>query len=57
MICEGDRIAQLILECIITPDVAEMDELPSTQRGAGGFGSTGGSAELGGENPVCEGPA
>uniref|UniRef100_A0A7S2CWN6 Deoxyuridine 5'-triphosphate nucleotidohydrolase n=1 Tax=Octactis speculum TaxID=3111310 RepID=A0A7S2CWN6_9STRA len=37
----GDRIAQLILERIHTPQVQEVDELPDTLRGAGGFGSTG----------------
>lgn len=37
----GDRIAQLILERIVTPDVVEVEELDSTERGAGGFGSTG----------------
>ncbi|KAJ9565807.1 hypothetical protein OSB04_001773 [Centaurea solstitialis] len=37
----GDRIAQLIIERIITPQVIEVDDLDSTERGAGGFGSTG----------------
>ncbi|KAI3665464.1 hypothetical protein L6452_44091 [Arctium lappa] len=37
----GDRIAQLIIEKIITPEVIEVDDLDSTERGAGGFGSTG----------------
>ena len=37
----GDRIAQLILERISTPPVLEVKELDDTQRGAGGFGSTG----------------
>jgi dUTP pyrophosphatase len=37
----GDRIAQLILERIATPPVAEVESLDSTERGAGGFGSTG----------------
>nr|XP_043608105.1 deoxyuridine 5'-triphosphate nucleotidohydrolase [Erigeron canadensis] len=37
----GDRIAQLIIEKIITPDVVQVDDLDSTIRGAGGFGSTG----------------
>lgn len=37
----GDRIAQLILEQIMTPEVKEMDELDVTERGSGGFGSTG----------------
>ncbi|GAA6029566.1 hypothetical protein JCM8097_000941 [Rhodosporidiobolus ruineniae] len=38
----GDRIAQLILERIATPDVQEVESLSETVRGAGGFGSTGG---------------
>ncbi|GLT58045.1 hypothetical protein SLA2020_309710 [Shorea laevis] len=37
----GDRIAQLIIERITTPDVVEVEDLDSTVRGAGGFGSTG----------------
>lgn len=37
----GDRIAQMIIEKIMTPEVVEMEELDSTKRGAGGFGSTG----------------
>ena len=38
---KGDRIAQLILERCEVPDVLEVDALVSTQRGEGGFGSTG----------------
>jgi dUTP pyrophosphatase len=37
----GYRIAQLILEQCVTPDVVEVDSLTSTERGQGGFGSTG----------------
>ncbi|GAB2303729.1 hypothetical protein Dimus_038950 [Dionaea muscipula] len=37
----GDRIAQLIIEKIMTPDVVDVEDLDSTARGAGGFGSTG----------------
>ncbi|GMI91249.1 DUTP-PYROPHOSPHATASE-LIKE 1 [Hibiscus trionum] len=37
----GDRIAQLIIEKIMTPDVLEVEDLDSTTRGGGGFGSTG----------------
>lgn len=37
----GDRIAQLIIQKIMTPEVFEVDDLDSTVRGAGGFGSTG----------------
>ncbi len=40
-ISEGDRIAQLVLERIYTPDVVEVQELEESVRGAGGFGSTG----------------
>jgi dUTPase len=39
---KGDRIAQMILERIATPEVVEVDNLDDTSRGAGGFGSTGG---------------
>lgn len=38
---EGDRIAQLVLERIYTPEVVEVQELEESVRGAGGFGSTG----------------
>ncbi|GMI82515.1 hypothetical protein HRI_001920800 [Hibiscus trionum] len=37
----GDRIAQLIIEKIMRPDVLEVEDLDATTRGAGGFGSTG----------------
>ncbi|KAI8589690.1 dUTPase-like protein, partial [Geranomyces variabilis] len=38
---EGDRVAQLVLERIVTPDVKQVESLNETIRGAGGFGSTG----------------
>ncbi|KAI8060986.1 dUTPase-like protein [Gongronella butleri] len=38
---QGDRIAQLVLERIYTPDVMEVEDLDATERGAGGYGSTG----------------
>ena len=37
----GERIAQLILLPCRTLKFDEVDALPETQRGAGGFGSTG----------------
>lgn len=37
----GDRIAQLILERIVLPDVVAVEELTDTERGVAGFGSTG----------------
>ncbi|KIY73786.1 dUTP pyrophosphatase [Cylindrobasidium torrendii FP15055 ss-10] len=43
---QGERIAQLILEKISTPEIEEVDDLEATIRGAGGFGSTGGHAGL-----------
>ena len=38
---KGDRIAQLILERIYIPDLQELKSLDDTERGEGGFGSTG----------------
>ena len=37
----GDRIAQLMITPVIRPAITLVDELPASQRGAGGFGSTG----------------
>ncbi|XP_012261123.2 deoxyuridine 5'-triphosphate nucleotidohydrolase, mitochondrial [Athalia rosae] len=37
----GDRVAQLICEKIVYPELLEVESLESTKRGAGGFGSTG----------------
>ena len=41
MIHKGDRIAQAILSPVILPVVNRVSSLSSTDRGAGGFGSTG----------------
>lgn len=38
---EHDRVAQLVLERIYTPEVVEVEELEESVRGEGGFGSTG----------------
>ena len=40
-IVAGDRIAQLVLVRVQTPEVVEVATLASTERGAGGFGSSG----------------
>jgi dUTP pyrophosphatase len=37
----GERIAQLVVVPVLVGEVVEVDELPATDRGAGGFGSTG----------------
>ena len=41
MIFRGDRIAQLIIVPVAMVDVLEVDDLSRTERGAGGYGSTG----------------
>jgi dUTP pyrophosphatase len=40
-ITAGDRIAQLVLVKVQTPEVVEVEELAVSERGAGGFGSSG----------------
>ncbi|MFS0848390.1 dUTP diphosphatase [Novosphingobium panipatense] len=43
----GDRVAQLVLAPVTRASWVEVDELDTTMRGEGGFGSTGGVAALG----------
>lgn len=45
-IARGDRIAQLVLAPVVQAAWDEVDELDATDRGEGGFGSTGGHAKL-----------
>ncbi|GKY93104.1 hypothetical protein MPSEU_000278600 [Mayamaea pseudoterrestris] len=45
VIKHGDRIAQMILEQIVLPEIVQVDDLSDTVRGDGGFGSTGVSSE------------
>lgn len=40
-LARGERIAQLVFARFEAPDVVEVEGLSDTQRGAGGFGSTG----------------
>lgn len=37
----GDRIAQLVVAAVLQAEIVEATELSETERGAGGFGSTG----------------
>lgn len=37
----GDRIAQLVLIAVVTPAVVEVQSLSDSERGTGGFGSSG----------------
>ena len=41
LIERGDRIAQLVIAPVIRPTSIEVDHLPATARGTGGFGHTG----------------
>lgn len=40
-VSHGERIAQLVITPVLTPSYEEADELLDTDRGCGGFGSTG----------------
>ena len=40
-VAPGERIAQMIITPVLTPAYEEVDELTNTDRGTGGFGSTG----------------
>lgn len=41
MIGHGERIAQMVITPVLTPAYVESTELDDTERGTGGFGSTG----------------
>jgi dUTP pyrophosphatase len=43
----GDRVAQLVLAPVLRASWLKVDELDHTERGEGGFGSTGGVVSLG----------
>ena len=40
-ISDGERIAQMVIAPFLSVEYTEVDELSSTERGVGGFGSTG----------------
>jgi len=40
-VAKGDKIAQIVIAPVTQPEIEETDEVDSTDRGAGGFGSTG----------------
>ncbi len=50
VIKEGDRIAQFIIEKITETEVEEVEDLDNTERGEGGFGSTGVKAQINNES-------
>ena len=47
-LCRGDRIAQLVVQRVEHVRFVEVTELPGSERGAGGYGSTGGHDRLDG---------
>lgn len=40
-VTHGERVAQMLITPVLTPAYTEVEELDDTQRGQGGFGSTG----------------
>ena len=40
-VVKGDKLTQLVIMPIVTPSFVQVDELDATERGSGGFGSTG----------------
>lgn len=46
VLSRGDRIAQLIVQRVAHAEFVEVDELEASERGDGGYGSTGGHAAL-----------
>ena len=40
-VTQGDKVTQMVIMPIITPELELVEELERTERGAGGFGSTG----------------
>src|SRR3712207_5139562 len=46
----GDRIAQLVVQRVARARFVEVERLPGSLRGSGGFGSTGGWTPAGGED-------
>lgn len=41
VVTDGERIAQLVIAPVELPEIVVVDSLSDTERGAGGFGSTG----------------
>ena len=40
-VSRGDKVAQLVFAPVVQPEIEETDTIDETDRGAGGFGSTG----------------
>ena len=44
-LCRGDAIAQLVIQKVERVEFLEVDELSDSERGSGGYGSTGGVSQ------------
>lgn len=51
-LARGERVAQVVVQRVERAEFVEVGELPVSQRGSGGHGSTGGAAVLGGRSWV-----
>ena len=40
-VCNGERVAQMVITPVLTPPYEQVAELTDSERGSGGFGSTG----------------
>jgi dUTP pyrophosphatase len=49
----GDRIAQLVVQPVVRARFLPVSELPDSERGAGGHGSTGGDGSTGEHDPAA----
>ena len=52
----GDRVAQLVVQQVERARFVEVERLPGSARGDGGYGSTGGFASGPGREPVTPRP-
>jgi dUTP pyrophosphatase len=54
-LARGERIAQLVFQRVERASFVEVDQLPASERAAGGHGSTGGAAALRSAGVASEG--
>ncbi len=54
-LARGERVAQLVFQRVERASFVEVERLPSSQRGGGGYGSTGGAAALTGVPATASG--
>jgi len=53
-LARGDRIAQLVVQAVEHARFREVSDLPPSERGAGGYGSTGGFAPSDGDASLSQ---